>query len=117
MSNQLLKPFIKEEVEKALNQMTLLKSLGPNSFWVVFYQKQWKTVGTEVSNVVLSILNGDGMSHNLNSTFIALIPKKCNADFVTDFKPISLCNVLYKLISKVLTNRFKPLMHAIISNN
>lgn len=66
---------------------------------------------------MLKILNGDGMIPSLNSTYIALISKKCNLTFVTEFWPISLCNVVYKLVSKVLTNRLKPHMHMLISKN
>lgn len=61
MNNKLLKQFIKEEVEKALKQMASLKSHRPDGFGSVFYQKHWKAMGTEVSNAVLSILNGKGM--------------------------------------------------------
>lgn len=71
----------------------------------------------EVSNEVLSILNGEGMIPSLNSTFSALIAKKCTAKSVVDFSTIILYNVLYKLVSKVLTNRFKPIMHTVISSN
>lgn len=66
---------------------------------------------------VLSILNGKGMNSSLNSTFIALVPKKHAAKFASDFQPISLCNVLYKIFSKTITNKLKPFMHSIISNN
>jgi hypothetical protein len=52
----------------------------------------------------------------MNSTFIALIPKAQDPINVTDFRPISLCNVLYKLISKVLANRLKNILPDIISN-
>lgn len=66
---------------------------------------------------VLNILNSDGMSPKLNSTFITLIPKKVDVVFVVDFRPIGLCNVLYKLVSKMIVNKLKPLMHLIISSN
>lgn len=57
------------------------------------------------------------MPSSLNSTFISLIPKKPNADSVKNFRPISLYNMIYKLVSKVITNRLKPLMTDIISSN
>lgn len=74
-------------------------------------------MGTDVSEVVLSILNGEGMKSSLYSTFIALIPKKVNATTVSDYCPISLFNILYELISKTITNNLKPFMHYIISSN
>jgi hypothetical protein len=63
----------------------------------------------------LEILNYCIMSSTLNLTYIALIPKVKNLLSVAEFKPISLCNVLYKLISKVLTNRLKKILPHIIS--
>lgn len=61
-------------------------------------------------------MNEGSMDPNLNSTYIALIPKICNLFYVTEFRPISLCNVIYKLVSKVLVNRLKPYMDLIISS-
>lgn len=57
------------------------------------------------------------MTSSFNSTFIALISKKNNSLSVIDFKPISLCNIIYKLVSKVITNKLKPLMNSIISSS
>lgn len=68
-----------------------------------------------VCEAILNHLHGVGMNSSLNSTFIALILKKINHVFVSEFQLISLCNVLYKLVSKVITNRFKHVMPFIIS--
>lgn len=72
-------------------------------------------VGDGVSAMVVKILQGSSMKSSLNSTFIALKPKKCNSQFVTDYRPISLYNVISKLASKDIVNRLKPCMDLIIS--
>ena len=52
---------------------------------------------------------------SINHTFITLIPKVNNLEKVSDFRPISLCNVIYKIVSKDITNRLKPMFNSIIS--
>ena len=80
-----------------------------------FFQNHWDIIGDEVCQAVLDILNSRIMLAHLNMTNIALIPKVKNPTCVTEFRPISLCNVLYKLVSKVLANRLKKIMFDIIS--
>jgi hypothetical protein len=57
------------------------------------------------------------MDASINETHIALIPKKTAPSSVSDFRHIGLCNVTYKLISKVLANRLKRVFHLVISEN
>jgi hypothetical protein len=107
MNTKLLKEFRREEITIALNQMAPLKAPGPDGFNAFFFQTNWATIGDEVCSVVLNILNSGVMPTELNMTHIALIPKKKDPLCVSDFRPISLCNVLYKIVSKVLANRLK----------
>jgi hypothetical protein len=72
-------------------------------------------VKVEVCQTILGFLNHDVFDVDLNATYIALIPKLKNPTKVTDYRLISLCNVLYKLISKVLANRLKKVLPHIIS--
>ena len=74
-------------------------------------------VGADVLNCVLSFLNGGDFPSKLNYTYIVLIPKVQNPESMSQFRPISLCNVLYKIISKVLANRLKIILPTIISEN
>ncbi|GLT66646.1 hypothetical protein SLA2020_390010 [Shorea laevis] len=117
MNASLLQEFTSDEVHIALSQMHPLKSPGPDGFSVSFYQRHWATVGREVCAAVLSFLNSGNLDAELNSTFIALIPKVSPSTKVTEFRSISLCNVLYKLIAKVLANRLKQILPVIISRN
>ena len=66
---------------------------------------------------MLYFLNSTSLLANLNHTFITLIPKVKNPEFVSEFWPSSLCNVLYKIFSKVLANRRKKILPNIITEN
>lgn len=107
--------FTQEEIDQALAQIHLLKSPGPDGFGASFYQKHWQSVGNKVRKAILNFLNFSVFDQSINSTFIALIPKLTTASCVSEFRPISLCNVIYKLIAKMLANRLKQVLPSIIS--
>ena len=87
---------------------------GPNGLPPLFYKQFWGKISWEVTEAILSVLNTGNIPTNLNHTFITLIPKVHSPRKVSEFKPISLSNVLYKLIAKVLANRLKPLLPKVI---
>jgi hypothetical protein len=115
MNQKLLVDFFEEEILAALNQMSPMKALGPDGFSACFYQANWATVKQEVCSAILHFLNTGDLDCQINTTFIALIPKVQCPESVMEFRPISLCNVIYKLISKVLANRLKLVLLDIIS--
>ena len=115
MNNDLLQIFSSEEVTQALQQMGPLKAPGLDGFPAGFFQNHWEIMGGEITLLVLDILNSGVLPENLNLTYIALIPKIKMPTCVTEFRPISLCNVLYKLISKVLANRLKKVLSHLIA--
>jgi hypothetical protein len=107
MNDQLMKEFRGEEVKQALFQMFPLKAPGPDGYPAQFFQKHWDLCGTEVTAAVLRILRGEESPEGINKTFIVLIPKVASPEELGQFRPISLCNVIYKIASKVLANRLK----------
>jgi hypothetical protein len=117
MNNCLMATFTMIEINQALDQMALFKAPGPAGLTVEFYQQNWKTVGPEVCEAALHFLNFGHMDSAINATNIALIPKVKNPNCVTEFRPISLCNVLYKIVFKVLANRLKVILPMVISPN
>ena len=74
-------------------------------------------IGDDVSKAVLDCLNSCHIPKEFNYTYVTLIPKVKNLEKKFEFRPISLCNVIYKLISKILANRLKPLLPSIVSEN
>jgi hypothetical protein len=117
MNERLTRAFTEVEVEDALKQMAPLKALGPDGLPPLFYQKFWPVVGPDVTRGVLSCLNSGQLLTSINHTFITLIPKVKNPERVTKFRPISLCNVIYKLVSKVIANRLKTILPHLISDS
>jgi hypothetical protein len=117
MNAELLKPFVAEEVVVALGQMHPLKSSGPDGFSACFYQRSWDTVKKEVCKSVLDFLNHGIFYPSINCMHIALVPKIKSPISLTDYRPISLYNVLYKFSLKVLANRLKKVLPHIISPN
>ena len=83
---------------------------GPDSMSAIFYQKYWNIVGNDVTSMVLNVLNFDNPITKLNKTNITLVPKVKQPTRIKDFRPISLSNVAYKLIFKVLANRLKVVL-------
>lgn len=110
------KPFTQEEVYAALKEMDSTKAPGPDGFIPAFFQRFWTKIGHDICSLILRFLNdGINLSLSLNFTNIVLIPKVDNPDVIGDFRPISLCNVLYRIITKTITNRLKNFMDKIIS--
>ena len=99
----------------AISTLGLNKALGPNGITGLFYKSYWPIVKNSVVSSVQSFFRGGFLLKEFNHTNIALIPKKDNPNLVHHFRPISLTNFNYKNISKILSNRFKPVLHKIIS--
>uniref|UniRef100_A0A803PI32 Reverse transcriptase domain-containing protein n=1 Tax=Cannabis sativa TaxID=3483 RepID=A0A803PI32_CANSA len=116
-NQKLLEPVTDVEIRRALFQMHPDKSPGPDGMTPGFYQKCWNTVGNDIITLVQNFFVVGSFPRELNYTNIVLTPKKKHPEFMTDLRPISLCNVLYKIISKVLANRFKDVLPNVIYDN
>ena len=100
---------------RALFMVGANKASGPDGFTAGFLQYHWDTLGPSITAAVLDFLNGGTMPEAINQTTIVLIPKVKNPQDIKQFRLISLCNVIYKLCSKVLANRLRGFLDDIIS--
>jgi hypothetical protein len=115
MNSDLCKAYTDVEIETALFQMGSTKALGPDGFPALFYQTHWEFFKAEICHVVRSFLCGSEIPAGLCDSTIILIPKVAKPKHLKNFWPISLCNDLYKIASKILANRLKVILLDIIS--
>jgi hypothetical protein len=97
--------------------MDPLKAPGPDGFPACFFHQNWEILHQEVCDAIMYFFDTCNLDASINATVIALVPKIKNPIAVTDFRPISLCNVVYKILSKILANRLKGILPCIISGS
>nr|KYP38810.1 Transposon TX1 uncharacterized [Cajanus cajan] len=110
-------PLTQQEIFTALKRMGGLKAPGPYGFNALFYQTQWQTVGPSICELLTSIFDDPTKVAEINKTFIALIPKVDNITSLRQMRPISLCNVSYKILTKVIATRLRGIMEDFVGPN
>ena len=106
-SAQLVKTVTSEEIREVLFRMPSNKSPGPDGYTTKFFKASWSIIGLDFTTAVQSFFSKGFLPKGLNTTILALIPKKDIATEMKDYRPISCCNILYKVISKIIANRLK----------
>ncbi|KAK0574015.1 hypothetical protein LWI29_017005 [Acer saccharum] len=91
------------------------KAPGPDGFNAHFFKKTWDIVGEDVINAIQKFFRSGHFLKEINATILALVPKVPNPSKMKDFRPISCCNTLYKIIAKIIANRIKPCLPDIIN--
>jgi hypothetical protein len=114
-NEKLCQDFTDDEISNALFQIGPMKSPGPDGFPARFFQRNWGLVKEEVISAVKEFFRTGSLPEGTNDTSIVLIPKSKDAVSLKDYRPISLCNVIYKIISKCMANRLRPVLDEIIS--
>ena len=105
------------EIKEALFAIHADKAPGPDGFSASFFHSNWDTIGSSVIREIQDFFSFGILSPTLNETHVRLIPKIHSAKRVDEYRPIALCNVYYKIISKLLSLRLKPVLSSIISEN
>jgi hypothetical protein len=96
-----------DECFQILKDMRSSAAPGPDGLNVAFYRVAWPRINEDVHKLVADFYTTGVFPEPLNYTDIVLIPKNSNANLVTDYRPISLTNVAYRIIAKSLANRIK----------
>ena len=115
MNQELMAGYTDIEIKEALFQMKPSKAPGPDGVSPCFFKKFWHIVGFDICLAVREILSTGRISQESNFTHLTLIPKIPEPQTAADLRPIALCNVIYRIASKVLANRLKKILPEIIS--
>ncbi|GJX38684.1 RNA-directed DNA polymerase, eukaryota, reverse transcriptase zinc-binding domain protein [Tanacetum coccineum] len=105
------------EFKNAMFNINDSKATWPYGFTATFFKKAWGIIGSDVCRAVKEFFFNGNMLGQLNAIIVSLIPKVQTLSNVTDFRPIACCNVLYKCISKVITNKIKHVLGSLVSCN
>ena len=114
-ANSLVQIPSNEEIWCALKSMKPYKAPGVDGLHARFFQRFWLLVGESVKKIARDIFETHEVPAFLNQTLIVLIPKQLGLETVGHFRPISLCNTVYKIVSKILVQRLRPLLPSLVS--
>ena len=104
------------EIKLAIEQMSLNKSPGLDGLQAEFYKKFANLIAPDLKQMYKEIIRKGTLSESMNTALITLIPKGGEKTDLKNWRPISLLNVDYKILTKVLTNRLKPTLEYLISS-
>ncbi|KAL0284166.1 UNVERIFIED_CONTAM: putative ribonuclease H protein [Sesamum radiatum] len=105
----------REEIKDAFFDIAEDKAPGPDGYSSGFYKAAWPVIGEEVATAILEFFTTGRLLKQVNTTILALIPKVRVPSLVSDFRPISCCNVLYKVITKIIVQRLRLVLDKMIS--
>lgn len=109
-------PITSEEVKIAIFSMHPEKSPGVDGLNPTFFQTYWSIVGMDMTVFCQNFFSTGELMDDVNRTLVCLILKIKEPKRMTDQRPISLCNVLMRILSKVMANRLRGCLQDLISD-
>lgn len=106
-----------DEITKRFFKLNPNKAPGPDGLTSGFYKASWSFIGDEVINSIHHFFYSAFLPSTTNSTILALVPKFTGASRIVDYRPITCLNTIYKVISRLLVARLKPILSDLIVPN
>ena len=103
------------DIKQALFDMALYKAPREDGFCAGFYQTMWDIVGASLYSFCCRFFETGILPDGVNNTLLTLIPKVTHPELLTYFRPISPCNVGYKVIGKAMTNRLRAITPCLVA--
>lgn len=116
-NEELIRKPTAEEIKKATFAINPDKAPGPDGFSASFFQANWEVTGPAIIREIQRFFETGNLAKEINHTYVRLISKSSEAKRAEDYRPIALCNIYYKIVSKLLSLRLKEVLQGIISEN
>ncbi|KAL4392029.1 hypothetical protein AHAS_Ahas03G0304200 [Arachis hypogaea] len=113
---ELAKEASRKEVKNAIFNMGSWKAPGSDEIPAKFFQHSWDIVAESLTSWVKDIFQDPRNIREVNQMLITIIPKNPAPKNFSHFRPISLCNVCYKVITKIVASRLKNFIPTLIAN-
>lgn len=117
MNDCLTRRVSSDEIKLSLDSLGAMKVAGLDGLNGLFFQKNWGTVKEDVTREIMDFFENGNLSSEMNEIVVSLIPMVPMPKSINHLRPISCCNFIYKMISKIVVARLRPFMGDLISQN
>jgi hypothetical protein len=111
----LLSPVLYEDIRKAVFGIGNDKAPGPDGYSSFFFKQAWNVVGEDLCTAIQDFFHSGRLLKQVNHSIISLVLKSANVSSTSNFRPISCCNLIYKVIANILTGRLAQVLSDIVS--